>query len=697
LTLGGRAVFGYKKRTVDNRWDDAVASKIGDDLDRLLYFGRLVGGDPSLFQAGGGGVSLKRRERDFAGREIDVLWVKGTGASLLHMDRGQLAPLRLDELRLLRHRPSMSEEELRDFTASCMLDVRAPRPSVQAPIHAFLPAPCIVHTLDFATQALTDTTRKGELVRQALGDDVLYLGYIRPGFPLAKAVQGIGDPGKATGLVLGKHGLVTWGATPKEAYDALHRLINRAEEFLRKARARKDPLAKQRHPAVPAERRREAARGLLPLLRGLLSIPGRTVLCVDDSDEAIRFANSELARQVHRRGMAAPEYILQCGRLPMHVDASLASLPASEAAAVLRRHVETFENDYRASFAKHGRGDEMLGPGPKISILPGIGIVAAGRDRRSAETSSRCYRHVASVIEAAETVDQFRFLEEAGAFEFEYWPLELERLRRPETELSRRVAFVTGAAGGIGRAIAERFATEGAHVILTDLDEKAVHAAAESIRERTGDPHRAVGLRADATSEDETAAAFDAAVFAYGGVDILVCNAGFVQPAPFADATLDSWKKHLDVNVTGYFIAVKEAVRIMKVQGFGTILFNASKAAFAAPKENAPYAASKAASVHLARCLALELAPAGIRVNYFNADFIDTPMIRKMCEERAAQKGITPDEQMEEYRKRNLLRVGPIPPEAVAEAALFLVSDRSRYTTGSCLTIDGGLQDAMPR
>ena len=682
---------------MDFLWDDAVASRLGDELDRLLYFGRLIGGDPSLFQAAGGGLSLKRRERDFAGREIDVLWVKGTGASLLHMGRRMLTPLRLEEVRLLRHRPSMTEEELRDFTASCMLDVRAPLPSVQAPIHAFLPAACVVHTLDFATQALTNTTRKGELVREALGDDVLYLGYVRPGFPLAKAVQGIGDPGKAAGLVLGKHGLVTWGGTPKDAYAALRRLIDRAEEFLGKARAKKDPLAKQRHPAIPAGTRREAARALLPTLRGLLSTPKRAVLCLDDSDDALRFAGSELAKQVHRRGMAAPEYILQCGRLPMHVDATLATLPRKEAEAALRRHVETFENDYRASFAKHGRGDEMLGPGPKIALLPGIGIVAAGRDRRAAETTSRSYRHVARVIEAAETVDQFRFLEEAGAFEFEYWPLELERLRRPEPELARRVAFVTGAAGGIGRAIAERFASEGGHVVLTDLDEKAVREAAESIRERTGDPHRAVGLRADATSEHETAAAFDAAVFAYGGVDILVCNAGFVQPAPVADATLDSWKKHLDVNVTGYFIAVKEAVRIMKAQGFGTILFNASKAAFAAPKENAPYAASKAAAAHLARCLALELAPAGIRVNYFNADFIDTPMIRKMCEERAAQKGITSDEQMEEYRKRNLLRVGPIPPEAVAEAALFLVSDRARYTTGGVLTIDGGLQDAMPR
>jgi rhamnulose-1-phosphate aldolase/alcohol dehydrogenase len=682
---------------VEHRWDVGSAAALGDDVDRLVYLARLVGADGSLVQAGGGGVSLKRRERDFAGREIPVLWIKGTGTSLAALTRRDLSPLRLDDVRLLRPEAVATDEALLDILASCRLDVRAPLPSIQSPLHALLPAPCVVHTLDFATQALTNVTKKGDILREALGDSVIHLGYVRPGLPLFQALRGLGEPGKAEGLVLGKHGLVTWGETPKEAYDRLHGLITRAEAFLRKARGKKDPLASSRYPAAPPPRRRDVAREILPPLRGLLSRSRRVVLALDDSDEAVRFASSELARKVTRRGMAAPEYVLQCGRVPMHVDADLAALPRAEAVQALEREVEIFESDSRISFAKHGRGEMTLGPSPRIVLLPGIGLVAAGPDRRAAGISGRCYRHVARVIEGAETVDRFRFLEEASSFELEYWPLEQERAPKAEPELSRRVAVVTGAAGGIGRAIAERFAREGAHLVLTDLDGPAVEAAAAAIREKTGDPDRALGVRADATREDETARAFDRAVLAFGGVDILVCNAGFVQPSPVEHATLDSWQKHLDVNVTGYFLAAREAVRIMKAQGFGTILFNASKAAFAAPKENAPYAASKAAAAHLARCLALELGPAGIRVNYFNADFIDTPMIRKMCEERAAQKGITPDVQLEEYRKRNLLHVGPIPPEAVAEAALFLAGDRSRYTTGSCLTIDGGLQDAMPR
>jgi rhamnulose-1-phosphate aldolase/alcohol dehydrogenase len=683
---------------VDYRWDETFASGLGNDLDRLVYLAHVVGNDFTLFQAGGGGVSLKRRERDFAGREVDVLWVKGTGAPLRALRREDLTPLRLDEVRLLEHRPALAEEDMRDYLVSCRLDPRAPTPSVQSPVYAFIPKPWVVFTLDFASQALTNTSRKDAFIRELYGDEVAYVGYVRPGFPLGKAIQSLGGLGEAKGLALGKHGFVTWGATAKECYDSLFSFVRRAEDFLRDARARKEPLARRRHADPGPERRTEAARRLLPGLRGLLSRGRRVVLHYDSSAEAVAFAGSELARQAHRRGMSAPEYILHCGRAPLHVDAELSGRPPDEAMRFLREAVDGFEADYRTSFAKHGRGTEMLGPAPRLVLLPGLGIVAASSDAARAAQAARCYRHVTRVIAAAEAIDQFRFLDEAGAFEFEYWPLELERLRKPEKELARRVALITGAGGGMGRVIAERFALEGAHVVLTDLDGAAAERAAAEIGARTGDPSRAIGLRADATSEAETAAAFSRAVLEFGGLDLLVCNAGFVQPGPVDRTDRETWERHFDVNLTGYFLAVREAVRILKAQGTGgAILLNASKAAFSAPAENAAYAASKAAVAHLARNLAVELAPAGVRVNYVNADFIDTPMIRKMARERAARKGITEDEQLEEYRKRNLLKVGPIPPEAVAEAALFLASDRARYTTGGVLTVDGGLPDAMPR
>jgi len=682
---------------VDYRWDDTAAASCQGDVERLVYLSRLIGADPALAQAGGGNTSCKVLEKDYAGREIEVLWVKSTGADLRDIDQRGFTALRLAELRLLRHRPAMTDEEMMAFMASSMVDVRHPLPSIETLIHVIPPARWVVHTHDIAVPALTDTSKKDAFVREALGDEILYVGYTRSGFPLAKAIMALSDFDKARGLVVGKHGLTACGETAKQCYDNLHHLISRAEEYLKKKRVAKDPMAKRRHAAAEPAAREAAARALMPVLRGMLSHSRKTILHLDDSYEALRYVDSEMAKQIHRRGMATPEHILRCGRQPMYVDAELAALPPAEAAGVLRQAVDTFENDYRASFAKHGRGTEMLGPGPRIVLLPGIGIAAAGRDKRSAEIAAECYREVIRVMEIVESYDQFRFLEEASAFEFEYWPLELQRMRQAEPELARRVALVTGGASGLGRAIAERFAAEGCHVVITDLDGDGARRAAETVAQKVGDPHRVLGLRADATSESETAAAFAHAVRAFGGVDVIVCNAGTVQPSPVEKISEESWDRHFDVNVKGYFLAAKEAVRIMKAQGWGSIVFNASKAAFAPALDNAAYASSKAAVAALARNLALELAPAQIRVNYFNADFVDTPMMRKMIQERAASKGITTDQQIEEYRKRNLLQVGPIPPEAVAEAALFLASDRSRYTTGSVITVDGGLRDAMPR
>jgi rhamnulose-1-phosphate aldolase/alcohol dehydrogenase len=592
---------------------------------------------------------------------------------------------------------SMTDEEMMAFMAACMVDVRHPLPSIETLLHVIPPWKWIVHTHDVAVPALTDTPKKDAFVREALGEEIAYVGYTRSGFPLAKAIMAVSGLDKAKGLVIGKHGLVAWGNTPKECYDNLHQTISKAEAYLKQKRASKDPLAKRRHPATEPAARDAAARALLPVLRGMLSRQRKVILHLDDSYEALRYVDSESAKQIHRRGMATPEHILRCGRQPAYVDAQLAGLPVEEATEALRQAIETFENDYRASFAKHGKGTEMLGPGPRIVLLPGIGVVAAGRDKRSAVIAAECYREVVRVMEIVESYDQFRFLEEASAFEFEYWPLELAKLREREPDLARRVALITGGAGGMGRAIAERFAVEGCHVVITDVDGDGARRAAEAVAKKTGDASRALGLKADATSESETAAAFAHAIRAYGGVDILVCNAGIVQTSPVEKIAEETWDRHFDVNVKGCFLAAREAVRIMKAQGGGSIVFNASKAAYAATVENSAYASSKAAVASLARNLALELAPYGIRTNYFNADFIDTPMMRKMLQDRAAMKGITTDQQLEEYRKRNLLGVGPIPPEAVAEAALFLASDRSRYTTGSVITVDGGLRDAMPR
>jgi NAD(P)-dependent dehydrogenase (short-subunit alcohol dehydrogenase family) len=298
---------------------------------------------------------------------------------------------------------------------------------------------------------------------------------------------------------------------------------------------------------------------------------------------------------------------------------------------------------------------------------------------------------------AAESLGGFRFLDDADAVEFEHWPLERAKLVQPERELARQVALVTGAASGIGQAIALRLAAEHAHVVLTDVRAEPLREAAAAIATACKAPQRVRAVVADATDAAQTAAAIADAVLAFGGLDILVANAGFVAAGPIDQISEETWDRHFDVNVKGYFLAVREAVKVMKAQGHGVILLNASKGAFAPTSDNAAYASSKAAVAALCRNLAVELGPHAIRVNCLNADFVDTPLMRSLIQQRAAHRGVSLEAQTEEYRRRNLLGVDPIPPAAVAEAALFLVSPRSRYTTGAAFPIDGGIKEAMPR
>ena len=688
---------------MEHRWKDDEAARLGgDEVAEVVYLSNLIGADAGLTQPGGGNSSVKRRETDLAGREVNVLRVKGSGTDLATIGRRGFTGLRLDDLAVLKKRAEMSDAQMMDFLRAGMLDPREPAPSVETPLHSMLPFRFVVHTHDFATQALTDTPDPAALVAEALGELAIYVDYVRPGFPLARAVAGLGKlPDAACGMVLGRHGLVAWGDSARGCYDNLHRLITRAEALVASRRERAPRFATVAAAGnAPEGRRRDAARAILPVLRAGLTVAERPpILHLDDSAEALAFVGDARAGALAGRGMSTPEHILRCGRLPLLVAGDLANAAPDEAARAVGGSLAEYAGAARAAFGRsRPEGEsEMLPPVPKVVLLPGLGVVTAMKDKANALVGNLCYRHVIRVMEAAEALGGFRFLDEAQAMEFEYWPLELAKLKAPERELGGQVALVTGAASGIGRAIAERLAAEQAHLVLTDVRADALAETAAAIRAACKDPHRVRAIEADATDAAATTAAVAEAVLGFGGLDILVANAGFVEAAPIDRISEEAWDRHFDVNVKGYFLAVREAVKVMKAQRRGVILLNASKGAFAPTADNAAYASSKAAVAALARNLATELAPHGIRVNCFNADFIDTPMMRTLIEQRAALKGVTIEAQVEEYRRRNLMQVGPIPAAAVAEAALFLVSPRSRYTTGAALPIDGGIKEAMPR
>jgi len=433
----------------------------------------------------------------------------------------------------------------------------------------------------------------------------------------------------------------------------------------------------------------------------VLSRGRRVVVSFDDSREVTEFVSSVDAGRVSQVGPATPDHTIYAKRLPCYVDAAGGEGPDLLFASI-ERSIEGFVAGYTRYFEDHRfEGAQLLDPLPRVVLVPGLGMFTAGKDRRTAGIVDDIYHHTIGVLGNAEAFGRYVSLSAKDAFDVEYWPLELYKLTLapPEKELARRIALVTGGGSGIGRAVAKKLAAEGAHVVVGDLDGATAHRTADEIVAAVGGG-RALGLEMDVTREASVRAAFEETVLAYGGLDILVSNAGIAHSAPVVRLELADWERSFAVNSTGHFIVAREAMRLMTAQGLGgALVFVATKNVMSPGKDFAAYSAAKAAEAQLAKVLALEGAPHGIRSNIVNPDavFQDSKLWSdEIRRERAAAQGIRVDQVEDFYRKRNLLGVG-ILPEDVAEAVLFLASDRSAKTTGCSVTVDGGVRDAFPR
>jgi len=686
---------------VRSRWNDAEATSL-DDLDLLVYASRLVGAETSLVVWGGGNTSIKRTERDHRGRAVEVLRVKGSGSDLKSVQRKDFPGVRMDDLRALLPREDMGDQEMVGYLAHSLQEPGGVRPSIETLLHGFLGARCVVHTHADAIVSLTNNDRVHDVFPAVYGKDVLTLRYLRPGFRISREVaDAIAEHPEAKALVLERHGTITWGATVREAYEATLELITRAEEAIAERARGRRAFGGPRVPALLPDARRAEAVALAPRLRRLLSRARRVVVTFDDSPAVAEFAGSADAPRLSQVGPATPDHTIYTKRLPCFVATDGAARGPALAAAV-EQAVAAFARDYTAYFEAHRvEGAELGDPLPRVVLVPGLGMFTAGRDRRTAGIVQDIYHHTIDVIGGASAFGAYVSLSARDAFDVEYWPLELYKLALapPERELARRVALVTGGASGIGRAIARRLAAEGAHVVVGDLDEPGAVRTAEDIVAAVGSG-RALGLGMDVTREASVRAAFEAALLAYGGLDVLVSNAGIAHSAPVADLRLEDWERAFAVNATGHFLVAREAMRVLIAQGLGgCLVFVATKNVMSPGKDFAAYSASKAAEAQLAKVLALEGAPHGIRSNIINPDavFQDSRLwSAEIRRERAAAQGIAVEELEDFYRKRNLLGVRVL-PEDVAEAALFLASDRSAKTTGCTLTVDGGVKDAFPR
>jgi len=686
---------------MNSRWDDSAARDLSD-LDVLVYASRLIGAETSLVVWGGGNTSIKRVERDHRGRAVRVLRVKGSGSDLKSIQKKDFPGVLMDDILALLEREAMEDQEMVDYFTHALLEPASPRPSIETPLHGFLPAPAVIHTHADAIVSLTNHDRCPEVLRQVYGDEVIALAYLRPGFPIAKQVaRAFEARPKARAVLLEKHGTICWGATVRDAYLATIELISRAEEAIaHQARGRVRFGGVEIATPSPADRRRVAI-AVAPSLRGLVSRDRRVIMTFDDSADVIEFATSKDARQLCLVGPATPDHTLYTKRLPCFVPADRPGDPQAVTAAT-QASVNRFVTDYTAYFTAHNRGGAtLIDPLPRVIVVAGLGMFTVGKDRRTSSIVNDIYRHTISVLGAASSFGRYASLSAQDAFDIEYWPLELYKLTLvpPEKELSRRIALVTGGASGIGRATALRLAAEGAHVVVADLDAAGALKVADEVATTSGGG-RAIGVGMDVTSESSVRAALDEAVLAYGGLDIVVSNAGIAHSAPIDRLDLADWERSFAVNATGHFLVAREALRLLKSQGLGgAFVFVATKNVMSPGKDFGAYSASKAAEAQLAKVLALEGGPHGIRSNLVNPDavFRDSKLWSEdVRRERARAQGISVDDLEEFYRKRNIL-ARPILPEDVAEAVLFLASDRSAKTTGCTVTVDGGVKDAFPR
>jgi len=684
-----------------SRWSDEESRGLSE-LDLLVYASRLIGAETSLVVWGGGNTSLKVTERDFRGREVRVLRVKGSGSDLKSVARRDFPGVRMDEILALLEREEMRDQEMVDYLAHSLQELGGPRPSIETLLHGFLPFEAVIHTHADAIASLTNNDRSAEVIREVYGTDVVSIPYRRPGFLLSKEVARAlkGDP-RAQAVILEKHGTINWGRTLKEAYLATIDVISRAEEAIAARSRGRARFGGPRVPPLEPAERRQIALAVAPFLRGLVSRDRRAILHFDDAPELLEFVGSNEAGALSQVGPATPDHTIFTKRLPCFVSVEQPG-DSDRLKAALLDAVERFAGEYSRYFEAHRfQGANLLDPFPRVILIPGIGMFAAGKDKRTSLIVDDIYRHTISVLGSASAIGRYVSLTPREAFEVEYWPLELYKLSLapPEKELARRVALVTGGASGIGKAAAFRLAREGAHVVIGDLDEAGARKVAEEIVGAEG-AGRALGLGMDVTGEGSVRRAFEETVLAYGGVDIVVSNAGIAHAAPIERMEREDWERSFAVNATGHFLVAREALRLLRAQGLGgAFVFVATKNVMSPGKEFGAYSASKAAEAQLAKIVALEGGPHGIRSNIVNPDavFQDSRLWSdEVRRERARAQGIAVDELEEFYRKRNILN-RPILPEDVAEAVLFLASDRSAKTTGCTLTVDGGVSDAFPR
>ena len=691
---------------VNYLWDDKKANALkGKEVDLFLYRSNILGADLRITNYGGGNTSCKTIEKDpLTNEDVEVMWIKGSGGDIGTLTRSGIAGLYTNRLRNLKnvYKGLDDEDRMVGLFNHCIYDLDSRAPSIDTPLHGLLPFKHIDHLHPDALIAVAAAEDSEKITKEIWGDTMGWVPWQRPGFDLGLQLEKClnENPG-IRGIVLGSHGLFTWGDTSYECYMNSLEVIETASAYIeQKTKEKGSVFGGEKIKSLPSEKRKEKASELMPLLRGLCSSEKPMIGHFTDSDVVLECMNSNDLERLAPMGTSCPDHFLRTKIQPLVLNLDTAE-DVSNTDSILKKLQPAFEQ-YRQEYAdyynacKHDNSPAMRDPNPVIIIYPGVGMFSFAKNKQTARVASEFYVNAINVMRGAEAISAYTSLPRQEAFDIEYWLLEEAKLQRMPAEqpLSRKVAIVTGAGGGIGKSIADKLVAEGANVVLTDINEDYLKDA-----EKTYKKDQVAIALCDVTKEDSIKEAFSKACLAFGGVDLIVHSAGLAISKSLEDTELKDWDLLQNILVKGQFLMAQQGVAILKKQGLGGDIVNiASKNGLVAGPNNVGYGTAKAAQQHMTRLLAAELGEAKIRVNTVNPDGVivgSKIWEGEWAEGRAKAYGISVDELPAHYAKRNLLNE-IIYPEDIANGVFSFVAILDK-STGNIINVDGGMANAFVR
>lgn len=695
---------GYQ--LLENRWDEAATAGMSEP-ELLLYRSNILGADKRVTNYGGGNTSAKIMETDpLNGEKVEVLWVKGSGGDIGTMKLDGFATAYMDKLTALKglYRGLEHEDEMVGYLPHCTFNLNARAASIDTPLHAYVPRRHVDHVHADAVIAIAAAKNSQALTQEIYGDRIGWLPWKRPGFELGLWLEKfcLENP-EADGVVLESHGLFTWGDTARACYNCTIDVINIATQWLGKKTEGMPAFGGPKHLALEADERRKVAASLMPAIRGFVSGNQPMVGHFNDSDEVLDFVTAAQMKELAVLGTSCPDHFLRTKIRPVVINFDPDNADIDRVLEDLPEQIARYRKDYQDYYdrCKRETSPAIRDPNAVVYLVPGVGMITFAKDKATARISGEFYVNAINVMRGASAVSEYQGLDEQEAFDIEYWLLEEAKLQRmPKSKsLAGRVALITGAAGGIGSSTADRYLSEDACVVLTDINEENLNSTKTAFAAKYG-PDRVRSFIMDVTDEKAVQAVYQEVSIEFGGIDFLVSNAGIASSAPIEETTLQLWNQNLNILATGYFLVSREAFKLMQKQKIGgSIVFVASKNALAASPNASAYCTAKAAEIHLARCLALEGAESGIRVNVVNPDAVlrgSKIWEGDWLDQRASTYGTDKEGLEEMYRNRSLLKRSVL-PEDIAEACLFFAAETSSKSTGNILNVDSGNVQAFPR